>query len=151
MISRLRIRTEDAITLRQIETLGSELSQLHQPRRPSQLQGLLEPYDNAALLVGWLACADDTARAQLAQYQRELRGVQPIIDGHYLQREFNLRPSPLFRDVLDHLRAARLDGQVITLADEHALVERWLQDRGLRELKSGDQEAGKGKYSFPSS
>jgi hypothetical protein len=32
---------------------------------------------------------------------------------------------------LDHLRAARLDGQVITLNDEHALVERWLEGQDL--------------------
>ena len=85
--------------------------------------------------MGWLACEDEVARAQLAQYQRELRGVEPIIDGHYLRREFDLRPSPLYRRILDHLRAARLDGQVITLTDEHALVEHWLegQERGTND------------------
>jgi tRNA nucleotidyltransferase (CCA-adding enzyme) len=89
---------------------------------------LLEAFDSEVLLVGWLACEDETARAQLAQFQRELRGVEPIINGHYLRREFNLRPSPLYRQILDHLRAARLDGQVITLAEEHAFVERWLDE-----------------------
>jgi tRNA nucleotidyltransferase (CCA-adding enzyme) len=131
IISRLRIRAEDTSTLQQIQTLKSHLPELHQPRRPSQLQRLLEPFVSEALLVGWLACEDEIARAQLAQFQRELRGVEPIIDGHYLRREFDLRPSPFYRQILNHLRAARLDGQVITLADEHALVERWLEHRGV--------------------
>jgi tRNA nucleotidyltransferase (CCA-adding enzyme) len=111
--------------------LKSLLPQLCQPCRPSQLHLLLDPIASEALLVGWLASEDEVARAQLAQFQRELRGVEPIIDGHYLRREFDLRPSPLYRQILDHLRAARLDGQVITLDDEHDLVERWLKGQEL--------------------
>jgi tRNA nucleotidyltransferase (CCA-adding enzyme) len=135
IISRLRIRAEDADTLRQVQLLKSHLPWLNRARRPSQLQHLLEPFDSEALLVSWLACEDEIARAQLTQFQRELRGVEPIIDGHYLREEFNLRPSPLYRQILDHLRDARLDGEVITLADEHALAERWLAEREIK--KSG--------------
>jgi tRNA nucleotidyltransferase (CCA-adding enzyme) len=127
VVTRLRIRTEDASTLQQVQILKSLMPQLHQPRRPSQLYHMLEPFSSEALLVGWLACEDEVARAQLAQFQRELQGMEPIISGHYLRQEFNLRPGPLYRQILDHLRAARLDGQVITLADEHTLVERWLE------------------------
>jgi len=68
-------------------------------------------------------------RAQLAQFQSELRDVQPIIDGHYLRRVFKLRPGPIYRQIIDALRGARLDGQVLTLEDEHAWVERWLSER----------------------
>jgi tRNA nucleotidyltransferase (CCA-adding enzyme) len=129
-IARLRIRTEDASILRQVQELKSFLPDFCQPLRPSQLQSRLDQFTSEALLVGWLAFQDETARAQLAQFQRELRGVESIIDGHYLRREFNLRPGPLFRRILDLLRAARLDGQVITLAEEHALVEDWLEVKG---------------------
>jgi tRNA nucleotidyltransferase (CCA-adding enzyme) len=138
IIDRLRIRADDAAILRQMQKLKSQLPELRQPRRPSQLQSLLEPFSSEAVLVGWLACEDETARAQLAQFQRELRGVEPIIDGHYLRHEFNLRPSPLYRQILDHLRAARLDGQVITLSDEHALVQRWLEKHESRKPGSKD-------------
>jgi len=132
VIARLRIRTEDATILHQIQTLRSHVPELQEPRRPSQLQRLLEPFSSETLFVTWLAVEDQTARAQLAQFQRELRGIEPILDGHYLRREFNLRPSPLYRQILDHLRAARLDGQVITETDEHALVERWLEEHGAK-------------------
>jgi tRNA nucleotidyltransferase (CCA-adding enzyme) len=129
IITRLRIPTEDASKLKQVQTLKSLLPQLYQPCRPSQLHRLLDPIASEALMVGWLACEDEVGRAQLAQYQRELRGVEPIIDGHYLRREFDLRPGPLYRQILNHLRAARLDGRVITLNDEHDLVERWLEEQ----------------------
>ena len=92
---------------------------------------MLETLTSETLLVGWLACEEETARAQIAQFQRELRGVEPIIDGHFLSQEFNLRPGPLYRQILDYLRAARLDGQAITLDDEYALVERWLAEQGM--------------------
>jgi tRNA nucleotidyltransferase (CCA-adding enzyme) len=130
VIERLRIRTDDAYTLRQLQTLKTLLPQIEEPRRPSQLYRMLEPVPDDALLIGWLAAENETARAQLAQFQRELRGVEPIIDGHYLRREFGLRPGPIYREVLDYLRANRLDGQVITLTEERALVERWLEEKG---------------------
>ncbi len=131
VIDRLRIRTQDAFVLRQLERLKSLLPQLSQPRRPSQIYRMLEPLPDATLLIGWLAWEDETARAQLAQFERELRGVEPIIDGHYLRHEFGLRPGPIYREILDDLRASRLDGEVITLADEHALVKRWLEERQI--------------------
>jgi tRNA nucleotidyltransferase (CCA-adding enzyme) len=131
IIIRLRIRTQDASTLKQVQILKSLLPELNQPRRPSQLHHMLEPLASEALLVGWLACEEETACAQIAQFQRELRGVEPIMDGHFLSQEFNLRPGPLYRQILDYLRAARLDGQVITLDDEYDLVEHWLAEQGV--------------------
>jgi tRNA nucleotidyltransferase (CCA-adding enzyme) len=131
VLDRLRIRAEDSFILRQLETLKSLLPQLSQPRRPSQLYRILQPLPEHTLLIGWLAFEDEIARAQLAQFQRELRGVEPNIDGHYLQEEFGLRPGPIYREILDHLRAGRLDGQVMTLADEHAMVARWLQEQEI--------------------
>jgi tRNA nucleotidyltransferase (CCA-adding enzyme) len=130
IVTRLRIRGDDAAILHQVQALKARLPELREPRRPSRIHRLLEEFDEATLLIGWLACTDETARAQLAQFQRELRGVEPIIDGHYLRRELNLRPGPIYRRILEHLRAARLDGEVITLADERALVERWLAEHG---------------------
>jgi hypothetical protein len=137
VIERLRIRTEDASILKQLQTLKSYLPQLQRPLRPSQLYRLLAPLEGETVLIGWLACENETARAQMAQFQRELRGVEPIIDGHYLRQIFDLRPSPVYRQILDYLRAARLDGQVITLDGEHALVEHWLRDHEAKESKSG--------------
>ncbi len=131
IITRLRIRTQDASVLKQIQLLKSLLPELSRPRRPSQLHHMLEPLASEALLVGWLACEEETARAQITQFQRELRGVEPIIDGYFLSQEFSLRPGPLYRQIFDYLRAARLDGQVITLDDEYALVERWIEEQGI--------------------
>lgn len=131
IVIRLRIRTQDASILKQVQLLKSLLPELSQPRRPSQLHKILEPFASEALLLAWLACEEETARAQITQFQRELRGVEPIIDGYFLSQEFGLRPGPLYRQIFDYLRAARLDGQAITLDDEYALIERWIEEQGI--------------------
>jgi tRNA nucleotidyltransferase (CCA-adding enzyme) len=130
IIDRLRISAHEANTLRQVEMLcRTRLTGLRQPLRPSEIHEMLEPFDGDALLICWLGSEDEIVRAQIAQFQRELRGIQPIIDGHYLRRELKLLPGPIYRQILDALRGARLDGQVMTLAEERRWVERWLAER----------------------
>jgi tRNA nucleotidyltransferase (CCA-adding enzyme) len=130
LINRLHIPGHLAGTLRQVELLHRTcLPLLTEPQRPSRLYALLAPFDTHSVLIGWLGSDDATVRAQLAQFESELRGVQPIIDGHYLRSVFKLRPGPIYRQLIDALRGARLDGEVVTLQDEHAWVERWLSER----------------------
>ena len=144
-ITRLRIPGFDAHTLRQVELLRRTcLPQLQEPLRPSLLYHLLEAFNSTSLLIGWLGSEDETVRAQLAQFQCDLHGVEPIIDGHYLRREFKLRPGPIYRRILDTLRGARLDGQVITLTDEHTWVERWLAECAGGDPSTSRAAAGAG-------
>lgn len=130
LITRLHIPGQFADTLREVELLRrTHLPVLEQPQRPSRLYELLAPFDSQSIFIGWLGSDDETVRAQLTQFESELRHVQPIIDGHYLRSVFKLRPGPVYRQIIDALRGARLDGQVVTLEDEHAWVERWLLER----------------------
>jgi tRNA nucleotidyltransferase (CCA-adding enzyme) len=129
LITRLHVPGHEADILREVELLSrTRLPGLREPLRPSQIYRALAAISSQALLIAWLCSDDDTVRAQLAQFQRELRGVQPIIDGQYLRSGLHLRPGPIYRQVLDALRGARLDGQVTTLADEHRWVESWLKE-----------------------
>ncbi|MGC8879291.1 MAG: CBS domain-containing protein [Anaerolineae bacterium] len=143
LITRLHIPGQLVSTVRQVELLRrTRLAELEQPQRPSRIYELLAPFDTHSLLISWLGSEHEIVRAQLAQFQGELRGVQPIIDGHYLRRVFKLRPGPIYRQIIDALRAARLDGEVVTLEDEHAWVERWLSERanGLLAAKAQHQD-----------
>ena len=131
LATRLRLRAAHVAVLEQVRSLLSTcLPQLSQPQRPSRIYQLLADYSSDSLLIAWLVSEDETGRAQLAQFQRELRGVAPIINGHYLRRHLRLPPGPLYRQVLDELRAARLDGQVVTLEDEQAWLQAWLAEHG---------------------
>jgi len=130
LITRLHIPGHLAGALRQVELLRRTcLPSLAEPQRPSRLYALLAPFDTHSTLIGWLGSDDAIVRAQLAQFESELRGVHPIIDGHYLRRVFKLRPGPIYRQLIEALRGARLDGEVVTLQDEHTWVERWLSER----------------------
>ncbi|MFQ5614054.1 MAG: CBS domain-containing protein [Anaerolineae bacterium] len=129
LADRLRLRSNVATILDQVQTIKSYEATLSQPQKPSELYRLLSPCRDEALLVAWLGLSDQTARAQIAQFQRELRGVQPIIDGTVLRQTFNVRPGPIYRYILDRLREARLDGKVITLDEEKALVQNLLQSQ----------------------
>jgi tRNA nucleotidyltransferase (CCA-adding enzyme) len=129
--TRLRLRSAEVSVVRQVHSLLTGcLPQLQQPLRPSHIYRLLEPFDSDSLLVGWLVCEDDVGRAQLAQFQRELRGIKPLIDGDYLRHTLGIPPTPLYREIIDGLRSARLDGQLLTLADEQAWLEQWLRQHG---------------------
>ncbi|MDW8070610.1 MAG: CBS domain-containing protein [Anaerolineae bacterium] len=137
LITRLHVPGQLADTLRQVELLRrTRLPLLEEPQRPSRLYALLAPFDTHSLLIAWLGSEDAIVRAQLAQFESELRGVQPIIDGHYLRRVFKLRPGPIYRQIIDALRGARLDGEVVTLEDEHAWVEHWLSERADGEVST---------------
>ena len=89
----------------------------------STLYHLLVSPSNEARLIAWLSLENEAARRQIIHFQTTLRATTPIINGHYLKEEFQLPSGPIYRQILETLRDARLDGQVVTLADERALVE----------------------------
>ena len=59
----------------------------------------------------------------------DLRHIEPEVDGQYL-KSVGLKPSPLFSTLLNAVRDARLDGQLQTVEEEKALIDRLLAERG---------------------
>jgi tRNA nucleotidyltransferase (CCA-adding enzyme) len=88
---------------------------------PSVIDAFLNPYGEEPLLAVYLLSEDDTVRGHLADYLLRWRAVRPAIDGNML-KALGLKPGPRFRRILDHLRAARLDGLVTNDEEEHALL-----------------------------
>lgn len=130
LVERLRIVRNDAELLREVLRLRAIAARLAQPvHKPSELDRLLHAFSGPAILVVWLASDSPLARQQLASYYHELRYVQPKVDGHYL-RGLGLKPGPIYGHILNAVRAARLDGQVKTRAEEEALVAQLLADMG---------------------
>lgn len=127
LADRLNLTTRERRVLRQVHTLRSQQTLLTNTERASELYHLLAPTSDEARLIAWLALQPEPAAAQIARFQRDLKGVSPLIDGTYLKAEFALPPGPIYRDLLDALRDARLDGQVQSLAEERALVEAWVK------------------------
>jgi hypothetical protein len=91
-----------------------------------EIHALLRHSSPPAVLVMWLCTASARVRERLWRYETELRHVQPLVDGEYL-KGLGLKPSPLFKKLLNAVRDARLDGDVRTLAEEQALIAQLLR------------------------
>jgi tRNA nucleotidyltransferase (CCA-adding enzyme) len=123
LAQRLNLRLNQRAVLEQTHRLRRSAPQLAAAEKASDLYRWLAPFSDDARLVAWLGLDDETARAQIWRFQRDLRDVAPLIDGAFLKQEFRLVPGPIFRVILDALRDARLDGRIATLAEERALVQ----------------------------
>lgn len=126
-LRRLKVRRQTTEDVHQIHALKPILADLSQPRSNSAIDRALSPFADRVLLVGWVATDDPTARSQIERYWRELRLLEPALDGHAL-RAMGLTPGPLFKHILARLRAARLDREVKTEAEEQALVEKMVRE-----------------------
>lgn len=125
-ISRLKIVSREADLLSQVHGLRQYLSSLQDSRqRPSTVVRWLTSASDEALFILWVVTESPLAREQIESYARSHRYVQPLLTGEDL-RQMGLDPGPIFGNLLEVLRGARLDGQVATREDEEALVEELL-------------------------
>ncbi len=125
LVERLKICSEEAALLRQVNKLLFSTSEVIKMRQPSAIYRLLKPYSGPAIFVLWVATNSEPVRERLELHHRTLRFVEPEIDGEHL-KALGLKPSPLFGRILSDLRDARLDGEVSSLEEEEALVEKVL-------------------------
>lgn len=98
--------------------------------RPSQVDQYLKSLSDTALFTGWLFIPDETARDYIRRYQMEWRQLQPETSGHTL-REMGLTPGPCYARILNRLRVACLDGEVVSGDDERKLIDRLIQDEHI--------------------
>jgi tRNA nucleotidyltransferase (CCA-adding enzyme) len=125
LVKRLKIASEEATLLRQVNVLRSLIGELAEERQPSAIYRLLRHYSEPAIFVLWIATDSEMVRERLELHHRTLRFVEPEIDGEYL-KAMGLEPSPLFGRILSALRDACLDREVSNLEEEEAFVEKLL-------------------------
>jgi tRNA nucleotidyltransferase (CCA-adding enzyme) len=93
---------------------------------PSRWTARLEKVPPPAVYAVSLA-ADESARAALTSYLARWRHVQPKTTGETLKAR-GVPPGPSYKKILSRLRAAWLDGEVKSAAQETALLEVLLQN-----------------------
>ncbi|MGH2627636.1 MAG: hypothetical protein ACRDHY_13410, partial [Anaerolineales bacterium] len=74
---------------------------------------------------------DALSRKALEAYLVTWRGVRPRLDGMAL-RQTGLAPGPIYRQILERLRAAWLDGEVTTESEEKSLLDRLVNEASRR-------------------
>jgi tRNA nucleotidyltransferase (CCA-adding enzyme) len=123
LAQRLNLRSQQRAILNQTYRIRRNVARIVEARRASDLYHLLATTSDEARLIAWLGLEDESGRAQLLRFQRDLHDVTPKIDGTYLKEVLHLPPGPIYRRIIDALRRARLDGLVDTLDEERAMVE----------------------------
>lgn len=89
---------------------------------PSAAARNLEGAPSLARYALYQVSSDHRVRAVLKNYASEWRHITPTIDGHDLRR-MGLPPGPIYRRILDRLRSAWLDGEVVSKEEESALLD----------------------------
>lgn len=125
--TRLRLPNADIATLKQLLTLRDQVEpQLGvEEIARSAIYRLLEGYADTALDIFSVTTDNERVRERVALFRSELRAIAPTVTGDDLKR-MGVRPGPVYRDILARLRAARLDGEIVTREEEEALVRQIL-------------------------
>ena len=67
--------------------------------------------------------SQDLVRQWISHYITHLRDAQPLLTGHDIET-MGFQPGPVYREILDALLYARLDGRVVSVEDERAFVQK---------------------------
>jgi hypothetical protein len=72
------------------------------------------------------------ANQLVAQFETDFKpkkSMPPLISGHDLKNNFGLKPSPLFKKILDRLEEERLSRSDMTRQDAEALVKGLIREQ----------------------
>jgi tRNA nucleotidyltransferase (CCA-adding enzyme) len=121
---RLRFSLEVGKYLREVHGLHGLAWRLDRPRglKPSRIYRLLHGYSPRAILAFSVALDSSVARDHVTLYLDRLRWVRPTIRGEFLKSQ-GVEPGPIYRQILDKLLYARLDGQIRTASEEEAMAK----------------------------
>jgi tRNA nucleotidyltransferase (CCA-adding enzyme) len=97
--------------------------------KPSQCVERLEGMPVDAVTAVARSVSDAKARDMLETYLSKWRDVKPGITGHDLKAR-GIPPSPKYRQILQRLRAAWVDGEVVSREQENQFLESLLDEKG---------------------
>ncbi len=129
LLDRLRVSAATHSLIEEGIHLAALEPELAAPDLPaSRLDALLAPFGEAALLVGRIAVDDWVLSKRIHHYQVTLRPQHIHLTGDRL-RALGLRPGPEYRDILQAVRAAVLDGLITTAPEEEELARRLIAEQ----------------------
>jgi tRNA nucleotidyltransferase (CCA-adding enzyme) len=133
-LGRLRFSLDVGKYLREVHGLHALAWRLDRANlKASRIYQLLHGYSPRAILAFSVALDSSTARDNVMLYLDRLRWVRPTIRGEFLKSQ-GVEPGPVYRQILDRLLYARLDGKIRTASEEEVMARALLAS--LREPKS---------------
>jgi tRNA nucleotidyltransferase (CCA-adding enzyme) len=92
------------------------------PLKPADVYHLLSGLSDETLLILMAKSKGDTVKRHISAFLTTYQHVKPILTGRDL-KAMGLKPGPKFKQILDQLLDARLNGEVKTDAEERQLVQ----------------------------
>jgi len=89
--------------------------------KPSAIVKFLNGLSEEGLVTLSLYLNGTLGRKRIEQYYHSWQHIKPTIDGNTL-KEMGLKPGPVFREILERLRDAWLDGVIHNKAEEKLLL-----------------------------
>jgi tRNA nucleotidyltransferase (CCA-adding enzyme) len=94
----------------------------HPPPTPGETHRLLSGLSEEALLLLMARTPSDAGRRRLSAFLTRDRHVKPSVGGSDL-KDLGLKPGPRFKEILERLLEARLNGEITTEAEERVLAK----------------------------
>ncbi|MFZ0132930.1 MAG: CBS domain-containing protein [Desulfobacterales bacterium] len=98
----------------------------HQPIKNSTLYTELSAFKTELVLYMMASSAREDVKRAISQYITSLRSVSVSLRGADLKK-LGLEPGPIYRDVLQAVLSAKLNGGLVTKADEIQFAKRYLR------------------------
>jgi len=99
--------------------------------KPSEISERLRKIPRVSIYAVYLATDSPVLREKLKSFVMYWEKITPLTDGHVLCG-LGLPPGPVFKEIINQLRSAWIDGEVKNNEEETALLNRLLQDRNKR-------------------
>ncbi len=93
------------------------------PLKPADLYHLFSTLSDETLLILMAKSKGDSVKRQVSAFLTTYQHLKPILTGADL-KAMGMKPGPQFKQILDRLLEARLNGEVKTESEERSLVRR---------------------------
>jgi tRNA nucleotidyltransferase (CCA-adding enzyme) len=121
-LGRLRFSLDVGKYLREVHGLHALAWRLDRPNlKASRIYQLLHGYSPRAILAFSVALDSSTAHDNVLLYLDRLRWVRSATRGEFLKSQ-GVEPGPVYRQILDRLLYARLDGKIRTASEEESMA-----------------------------
>jgi tRNA nucleotidyltransferase (CCA-adding enzyme) len=127
---RLKVRRTTVENIRLLHELEEKFCRLVCSPSPSAAYQILKAYPKPVLLIAYVATGEQIVRDHILNYRDHWSRVKIRTTGNQL-KEIGLPPGPRYRDLLNQLLYARLDGLVRSDEEEQAYLQRLLAETGV--------------------
>ena len=103
------------------------------PKTASALYRRLRGFRTELILYMLASTRNRAVKKAISTYYNQLKDIQPSIGGQDLL-SLGLKPGPVFRQILEAVLDAKLNGEVETHQDEMNFVQRWLRKNSTNDF-----------------